>query len=173
MRVGRRRARRVLVAAVTGGALTLALVGCGGDAAPTTLTVTDAWARTTPAGARNGAAYLTVESPTDDAITGVQVPASVAGGAAMHTSMAGDDGGSMANMAGMDHDAEGEMATMRPLASVDLPAGEAVVFEPGQRHIMLTDLVDGLDAGATFDLTLQFRRAPDRTVEVRVSTNPP
>ena len=171
MTTRRSRAIRAGTALVVCGALGLA--GCGRDGVPTDLTVRDAWARTTPAGARNGAVYFTVISPTDDAITGVSVPESVGGGAAMHTSMAGDDGGSMANMAGMDHDDEATMSTMRPLGSVALPAGKEVAFEPGQRHIMVTDLVDGLREGTTFELTLQFRRAPDRTVEVRVATNPP
>src|SRR5205085_4960820 len=33
--------------------------------------VKDAWARATPAGAQNGAAYLTIVSPTSDKVTGV------------------------------------------------------------------------------------------------------
>lgn len=159
-------------------ALVLATTGaaCGGgssDAAPTRLTIERPWARATPAGATNAAVYLTITSPQDDAITGVDVPAAAAGGAAMHSSMTDDDGGSMGNMAGMDHDAEEGATTMAPLRTVDLPAGEAVVFEPGGRHIMLTELAAPLEEGDELTLTVHLRRGGDRTVQVPIATNAP
>ncbi len=159
-------------------ALVLGVAACGGsssggDGARKRLTIERAWARATPAGATNGAVYLTITSPRDDAITSVEVPAAVAGGAAMHSSMTGDDGGSMGYMAGMDHDAEEGTTTMTPLRTVDLPAGEAVVFEPGGRHIMLTDLAAPLDDGGELTLTVHLRRGGDRTVRVPIATNAP
>lgn len=171
-----RRHRTAAVVAIAVALVTVAATACGGgtgEPSVTTLTVAGAWARATPAGAGNGAVYLTVTSPTEDAIVGVAVPRSVAADAQMHSAMAGDDGGSMANMPGMDHDEAGAMAEMVPLDHVDLPAGEAVAFEPGQRHIMLTDLVDGLEEGEVFDLTLRFRHGDTRSVPVEVATNAP
>ena len=165
--------RAIAVSALVGLCLAWAGSGCGRPSGPATLTVSSAWARATPPGAANGAAYLSVVSPTDDVITGVEVPASVARRAEMHSAMGGDDGGSMGNMAGMDHGGSGDTVVMKPLPAVDLPAGRRVTFEPGHRHIMLTDLRHGLDDGDAFDLTLRFRRAPDRTVRVQVATNPP
>ena len=44
---------------------------------------------------------------------------------------------------------DGQM-TMAPLASVPLPAGEAVLFEAGGKHIMLNDLAAPLVEGQTF-----------------------
>ena len=168
------RGRRGAAAPVAVGliALGLALAACGGSSGPTTLTVSEAWARATPDGARNAAVYFTVTSPTDDAITGIAVPRTVAAAAQMHTSMAGDAGGAMANMPNMDHGG-GDMVLMRPLRRVVLPAGQAVAFEPGHRHIMLTGLRSGLQDGDRFTLTVRFERAPDRTVPVEVATNPP
>lgn len=161
-------------AAVLAGALAaLVLVACGGDPAPDELTITGAWARTTPAKAANGAAYLTITSPVDDSLVGVAVPSSVAAAAQVHTAMRGDDGGSTADMPGMDHGEEGGTTAMAPLDEVELPAGEAVNFEPGRLHIMLTGLVRGLEEGDTVLLTLRFQRAPDQTVELEVSTNAP
>lgn len=64
------------------------------------------------------------------------------------------------------------MNTMRPLRTVDLPAGEAVAFEPGGRHVMLTDLGEPLREGASFTLTVHLRRGGDRKVAVPVRTNP-
>lgn len=158
---------------LAGALAALVLVGCGGDPAPDDLTIAAAWARTTPPKAANGAAYLTITSPVDDSLVGVDVSPSVAAGAQVHTAMGGDDGGAMADMPGMDHGEEGGLTTMAPLEEVELPAGETVAFEPGQRHIMLTGLVRGLEEGDTVALTLRFERAPDQTVELEVSTNPP
>lgn len=168
--------RRPKVRGVVAAALVVAVLGAcggGGGGSPTELTVTDAWARATPTAATNGAVYLTVTSPDDDQIVGVGVPARVAADAQMHSAMSGDDGGAMGNMPGMDHGEEGGMAEMVPLEQVDLPAGEAVAFEPGQRHIMLTGLADGLQDGEEFTLTLRFRHAPERRVPVTVSTQAP
>ena len=161
-----------VAAALLGLACSLALAACGGSAGPAALTIRDAWARATPTGATNAAVYLTVTSPADDAITGVEVPRAIAADAQMHTSMVGDDGGSMANMPGMDH-GSGAMATMRPLRRVALPAGRPVAFEPGHRHIMLTGLRRGLEDGDRFTLTVHFARAASRSVPVVVATNAP
>ncbi|MGB8859523.1 MAG: copper chaperone PCu(A)C [Ilumatobacteraceae bacterium] len=151
----------------------VAVTGCATDDPPrvTELTVQAAWARPTPAGATNGVVYLTVTSPTDDSIVGVTVPPSVAAGAELHETM-GDGGESpMPNMPDMTT-AGGEM-TMTPLASVALPAGRAIAFEPGGKHIMLTDLVGQLLVGERFTLTLAFEEGASREVEVTVANGPP
>lgn len=165
--------RRAIVVAASI-ALLASLAACGGSSeGPDRLTVQGAWARATPAGATNGAVYLTVTSPTTDRLQGVTVSSRVAGAAELHESMGADGGGSMANMPNMDDGGSSGQMVMKPLRSVALPAGDAVVFEPGGRHIMLTDLVRGLEPGDRFVLVLRFAHAPDRTVPVVVRTNPP
>jgi copper(I)-binding protein len=129
--------------------------GDGDDDA--TIEVTDAWARTTPAGATTGAVYLTIASDADDSLQGVSVDPSVAAAAEMHVSMLNADGTSM----------------MHPLPEVPLPAGEPVSFAPNDDHVMLVRLAAPLAAGATFGATLHFATAPDQVVTVTVSDDGP
>src|ERR1700746_3521891 len=81
------------------------------------LEVSNAWARATPGKAENGAAYLTIQSPTADRLLSVSSPG--AKKAELHTM-------SM----------EGMVMKMRPLADVDIPAGQPVTLKPGGQHVM-------------------------------------
>jgi copper(I)-binding protein len=111
--------------------------------------VKDAWARATPGGAQTGAAYVTIVSRTDDRLTAVASP--VAKTVQLHTMSM--DGGIM---------------RMRPVAAIDIPAGEAVTLRPGGFHIMLEGLKQPLHEGQSFLLTLSFEKAGDRQVTVIV-----
>lgn len=111
--------------------------------------VKDAWARATPGKAENGAAYLTLQSPTADRLTGASTPA--AQKAELHIMTM-----------------EGGMMKMRPLAGVDLPAGQPVVLKPGGMHVMLLGLTQPLRPGQSFPLTLSFEKAGTREVTVSV-----
>ena len=53
--------------------------------------VSDAWARSSPAGVADGVAYMTMESPVDDQLIGVSVPADVAASVELHETVV-DDG---------------------------------------------------------------------------------
>ena len=115
---------------------TALLAGCGG---PTQLDVEDAWVRLPAVPGRPAAAYFTVEGgPAPDTLH--RVTADYAIRAEMHESMGGS-GGTM---------------SMRPLGQVAIPAGAAVKFEPGGRHVMLFDLDRRAKPGATTMLTLIF-----------------
>lgn len=57
---------------------------------------------------------------------------------------------------------------MQPVDRVEIPAGEAVVFEPGGLHLMIMGLSDGLVAGSSIELDLVFERAGRVVVEARV-----
>jgi copper(I)-binding protein len=70
-------------------------------------------------------------------------------------------------MAGM-----GQM-TMRPIDSLELPAGETVTLEPGGYHIMLIDLVAPLETGQEIEVTLTFESAGERTITVPVQDDAP
>jgi copper(I)-binding protein len=113
------------------------------------LEVSNAWARATPAKAENGVAYLTIRSPTPDRLVSVSSP--VAKKAELHTM----------EMAGM-------VMKMRPLAGLDIPAGQPVTLKPGSEHIMLLDLNGPLREGQSFPLTLTFEKAGTREVSVAI-----
>lgn len=116
----------------------------GGD-----VKITDAWARATPGGAETAGAYVTVESPAGDRLTGASTP--VAQQAEFHQMT-------------MD----GNIMKMRQVDGVDLPAGKPVTLKPGGYHIMLTGLAKPLREGQTFPLTLDFAKAGAREVTVSV-----
>jgi copper(I)-binding protein len=107
--------------------------------------VKDAWARATPGGAENGAAYLTVLSPTGDRLTGVASSAATTTG--LHE---------MAN--------DGGVMKMREVPAIDLPPGQAVTLKPGGLHIMLMGLKHPLQPGGSVPLTLTFEKAGSREV---------
>ena len=111
--------------------------------------VSNAWARATPGKAENGAAYLTILSPTTDRLVSVSSP--VAKKAELHTM----------SMAGM-------VMQMRPLAGLDIPAGRPVTLKPGGEHIMLLGLDRPLQEGESFPLTLNFERAGPLSVTTAV-----
>ncbi|HVF95598.1 MAG TPA: copper chaperone PCu(A)C, partial [Sphingomonas sp.] len=50
----------------------------------------------------------------------------------------------------------GNMASMMPLAKVEIPAKGVVKFEPGGRHVMFFDMNPGIKPGSTITLTLTF-----------------
>jgi len=131
-------------------ALAVSVLLAGTAAAQTgAVEITNAWARATPGGAENGAAYVTIESATPDRLAGVETP--VAKKAELH-----------------EMKTENGIAKMRPLGPIDLPAGQPVTLKPGGMHIMLMGLKQQLRPGQSFPLTLHFARAGDREVSVAV-----
>jgi copper(I)-binding protein len=113
------------------------------------LEVSNAWARATPPKAETGIAYLTIRSPTPDRLVSVSSP--VAKKVELNTM----------EMSGM-------VMKMRPVASLDIPAGQPVTLKPGGEHIMLTGLSGPLREGQSFPLTLTFEKAGTREVTVAV-----
>jgi hypothetical protein len=63
---------------------------------------------------------------------------------------------------------EGDMVSMRPVASLALPANETVALEPGGLHIMLMRLRAPLVEGEVFPMTLGFEKAPSVSIQVEV-----
>jgi len=111
--------------------------------------IKNAWARATPGRTENGAAYLTIVSPGPDRLTGVSTPQ--ASKAELH------------NMT-----MQNGVMEMRPLAGIDLPAGQPVTLKPGGMHIMLVGLKQPLKKGESFPLTLSFEKAGSKEVTVAV-----
>ncbi len=197
------RKRSLMVPAVV---VALALAACGGDddagsgdaggTGETTATTADAgtgatvsvsgvWARSSPAMADAGAAYMVIENlgGADDALLAASVDSSVAGSAELHEVVMGDDPGS--DMEGemssttmgdgmssttMGDDMGGETMRMQEVDRIDLPAGESVELRPGGYHVMLLDLVAPLEVGSTIEITLEFENATSATVNAEVRT---
>lgn len=111
--------------------------------------VSDAWARATILASRPGAAYLTIESASEDRLVGVTTP--VAGHVMIHAI-----------------ESDGDVSRMKHIKTLELPAGERITFAPGGMHLMLMGLQDKLSEGMTFPMTLSFENAGEVTVEVLV-----
>ena len=173
----------------------LALVGAACGSSAGAVEASGAWARTSPAMADSGAAYMVLTSDETITLVSVSDPAEVAGRAEIHEvvpvgdsmgdSMSNDDD-SMSDD-GMDHDEamsdesmsddmdhEGDMAmTMQEISSLEIPAGGSVAFEPGGYHVMLLDLPDPLETGETFEVTFTQDDGSEFSVEVEVRDDAP
>ena len=111
--------------------------------------VFDAWARATILSSRPGAAYLTIESGTEDRLLDLTTP--VAGQVMIHAV-----------------EKDGDVSHMKHIGTLELPAGERITLAPGGMHMMLMGLQDKLSEGTTFPLTLNFEKAGEVTVDVSV-----
>jgi copper(I)-binding protein len=130
------------------------LAACGGSSGDdgAGVSVTDAWARPTPAATTTAAVYFDVAADDDDLLVGASVPRDVAASPALHMSMVGASGD----------------AAMHEMGPLDVPSGGSVIFEPGSNHVMLIDLVEPLVVGDQFELTLEFESAGPQVVTVDV-----
>jgi periplasmic copper chaperone A len=118
----------------------------------TAVTVEQPWARATPAGAKTGAVYMTLDnkSGTADRLTGAS--SDVAETLQIH-----------------EMKVENGVMQMRQLAGgLPIPAGGSVVLKPGSYHVMLIGLKKPLTAGEEFPLTLTFEKAGNISVTVPV-----
>ncbi|MGA0982478.1 MAG: copper chaperone PCu(A)C [Ilumatobacteraceae bacterium] len=151
----------------------LVLAACGGD---DPITIEGQWARTSPAMASMGAAYMDITSSEGDQLVGVSVPASIAARAEIHEMVPADvpmDDSMDESMEDGEMDMDMGAMVMQQIMALDLPAGETVSLEPGGYHVMLIDLAEPLAEGDTFNVTLDFAEADDLTVEVVVRTEAP
>jgi copper(I)-binding protein len=113
----------------------LLLAGCGG---PKQVEVDHAWVRLPPVAGHPAAAYFDVEGgPSTATLVAISTPQ--AAKAQMHESRTVNG-----------------MATMVPLARVDVPAGHTIKFEPGGKHVMLFDLAPSVKPGGTITLHVRF-----------------
>lgn len=99
----------------------------------------------------NAALYFTASNDGRDPDVLIGVSTDVAGGVEIHETT---------------HDEDGTMG-MRPVTSLDLPAGETLTLEPGGLHVMLID-VEPLEEGERISVTLHWQSAGDTEVEAEV-----
>ena len=104
--------------------------------------------------AGNGAAYLTITGgASDDALTGASVSSSVAAKVELHETVAASGDGAMGSST------LAPSMAMRPVASIQVPAGKTVSLAPGGYHLMMLQLAKPLVVGQSFELTLTFVRS--------------
>ena len=115
------------------------------------LRVEDAWARETPPGVSNGAAYVTLVNDAANKDWLVAAWGAVSETVELHT-----------------HLIEGDMIMMRQVERIEVDAGDRTVLEPGGKHLMLIGLKQPLVAGDRFPLTLEFEQGEEITVQFEV-----
>lgn len=131
----------LLLAAVT-------VPGCSGGGQPD---VSVSGARVGATTAETAAVYLDLANTgdVDDALVGVSCACSEQ--ASMHLTTTTNG-----------------ISTMVQTGQVEIPADEAVSFEPGAAHIMLEQLNVDLAAGTTIELELDFSSTDRQAVQARV-----
>jgi copper(I)-binding protein len=150
---------RMLIAAFASTSI-FALAACGSsnevnDAKPT-IEVSGQWARTSPAATTMGAAYMTLNSNTNDQLVSASVDKSVAMMTEVHEIVVVD--GAM---------------KMQQVSSIPVVAGSATELKPGGYHIMLMQLAKPLKTGESFQVTLTFATAGEVVVDVPVMEDAP
>jgi hypothetical protein len=112
------------------------------------------WSRATPAGAKVGGGYLSIENTGAEADRLVSVSASFSGRVEVHE-MAVANG----------------IMTMRPLdAGLVIPAGGKIELKPGGFHIMFMDLKQPLKQDERLKGVLTFEKAGPVEVEFKVES---
>ena len=107
------------------------------------LTITQAWSRATPGGAKVAGGYLTIENKGSAPDRLIHCSGDVAGKIEVHEM-------SMKN----------GVMTMRPLDSgLTIEPGKTVKLAPGGFHLMLFDLKSPLKQGDKVPITLEFEKA--------------
>ena len=135
----------LLVAAFT-------VCACQPSGPPPAPSVDGAWIRAAPPGARMTAGYLTIENPTGEALRIVGARSDAFDEIELHATIS-----------------EGGVARMRQESGVTVPAGGAVAFSPGGRHLMLFGPTRPLAEGDTVDLVIELADGAELSATARVS----
>lgn len=115
------------------------------------VTIIQPWARATPAGAKVGAAYMTIAAAPGAADALTAVSTDKAGRSELH-----------------NHIMKGDVMEMRRVERIDVPAGGKAELRPSGYHLMLMELKEPLKAGETIKLKLTFQKAGAVEVQVPV-----
>lgn len=116
------------------------------------LTVIDAYARATPPGVVNSAAYLTINNNSANKRVLVRVTSSRAAQVMLH-----------------QNQPQGDMMRMRSVSRLEIAAHSQFQFLPGGHHLMLMGLSQPLRVGEQLDLTLEFEKQPVIKIEIPVT----
>lgn len=113
--------------------------------------VLDAWAQETPTGARVAGVYLVIANAGDTPDQLVAAESSRAEHVDLH-----------------EMRMDGNLAVMRAVRAVELPAHAVALMAPGGMHVMLNEIDAPLAAGQSVPLTLRFAHAGELTLEAPV-----
>ena len=154
-------------------AVAMGATACGGEAgADDTTTVAvehtggpqivieDPWSRSTPqVEGGTGIAYMTFsnEGDTADLLVAAKTPMAAAVELHIHEI----DGNGVMHMRMVDG------------GVIEIAPGETVLLQPAGLHIMLIDLVEPLEAGTSYPLTLKFEIIGEVTFDVPIADEPP
>jgi copper(I)-binding protein len=143
--------KRAVFAGLMVMALALAACAIPQETSNRGITVTDAWAPTSPMMDRAGAVYMVLlnNSPVDDKLLSVQ--SDIAKTIEIHQTTEADG-----------------MMQMSPIPNVPVPSNGKAELKPGGMHIMLIGLNRELKAGDKIDFTLFFDKAGQVPVTVEV-----
>ncbi len=115
--------------------------------------VVGGWARPAGPGMPNSAAYGLLVNLTDADDTLLSASTSAASAVELHDMMI----------------SSGDVMQMNPIeGGVVIPADDAVLFEPGGKHMMLVGLTQELASGTTIDLTLSFAQSGELRVSLPI-----
>lgn len=115
------------------------------------LRIVEPYARATPPGAQTAGVWFRIENRGSDNDVLVGVASPVADSAELHVMRM-----------------EGNLAQMRPVTAIGVPAGATVMLTPQGYHVMLAGLRKPLAAGAQIPLTLTFAKAGKIEIDVDV-----
>ena len=115
------------------------------------LKISTPWARATPKGASVGGGYMTIANSGNAGDRLVGGTSDVSNRLEIHTMSV-----------------EGGVMKMRPVAGVDIKAGQTVEFKPGGYHVMFVGLKQPLEQGQHVKTTLRFEKAGDVAVDFTV-----
>ena len=113
------------------------------------LEMSKAWARATPPGMPMGAIYGVLSNTGDDQLEVTAISTPVARGAEIHQSVEIDG-----------------LMRMREITPFVVLGGEAVVLQPGGKHIMLMGIQNALKQGDSFPLQLRLSNGDLLNVEI-------
>ena len=130
--------------------IALAAALLAGTAFAQPVKVEGAWARASVQGQTGSGAFMKITAAERQTLVGVTSPAAAV--AEVH-----------------EMKLEGDVMRMRPVASLDLPAGTPVELKPGGYHVMLLDLKAPLVPGTSVPLTLLLRGAGGAQTRLDVS----
>ena len=134
------RLQNTLKPLLTGSALfAMSLIGMQAVLAADPIQVDQPYARAVPPGQPNSAVFMTLTNQADADRALVSASSDVAEVVELHT-----------------HTMDNGMMRMRRIDQIDLPAGEAVVLEPGGLHVMLIGLKRQLVPGEQVTLELRY-----------------
>ncbi len=129
--------------------LAAVLVSCAGGGTPELVVVGTPQAATPIAGSSQVAVTISNDGDGDDVLVGARTDAALA--TEIHRTTIADGA-----------------ATMEVLERVPIPAGERLVFRPGELHLMLVVPDETVREGGTLTLVLEFERSDDVVVDATV-----